>query len=54
MKLKLKLNGAGSKALKKAKNHKLKLKVKISFLPTGGTAGSMNKTLTFKQTGGRR
>ena len=54
VKLKLKLSAAGSKALKKAKSHKLKLKAKISFLPTGGSAGSMSKTLTFKQTGGRR
>ncbi len=48
VKLKMKLNGAGSKALKKAKGHKLRLKVKISFLPSGGSAASATKTLTFK------
>jgi hypothetical protein len=48
VKLKLKLSGAGSKALKKAKDHKLRLKVSISFLPSGGSAASATKSLTFK------
>jgi len=51
MKLKLKLTAAGAKALKKAKGHKLKLKVKISFLPTGGSAATVTKSLTFKGRG---
>ena len=48
VKLNLKLSGGGSKALKKAKNHKLRLKVSISFLPTGGSAASATKSVTFK------
>ena len=52
VRLKLKLNSAGSKALKKAKNHRLKVKVEIGFLPTGGSAAGKTRVLTFKA-GGR-
>ncbi len=51
VKLKLKLTGAGAKALKKAKGHKLKLKARISFLPTGGSVAGTTKGLTFKSRG---
>jgi len=49
--LNLKLTGAGTKALKKAKSHKLKLKVTISFQPSGGSLATTTKTLMFKKTG---
>jgi Divergent InlB B-repeat domain len=47
--LKLKLTSAGKKQLQK--KGKLKIKVKIVFTPTGGTAGSAIKTVTFKSKG---
>jgi hypothetical protein len=46
--LKLRLNGAGSKALRRARDHRLKLKVAISFLPTGGSIATTTKSVTFK------
>jgi hypothetical protein len=52
VRLKLRLSSAGVKALRKARGHKLKLKVKISYLPTGGSAATKIKTLSFRQ-GGR-
>ncbi len=51
--LKLRLTGAGAKLLKKAKGHKLKLKVTITFQPTGGSPATTTKTLMFKKTGAR-
>jgi hypothetical protein len=51
VRLKLKLTGAGSKALRKARGHRLKLAVKISFLPTGGSIATTTKSLTFKGKG---
>ena len=52
--LKLKLSGAGQKALKKAKGHKLKVNVKVTYTPTAGTAGSATTTVAFKAAGGKR
>jgi uncharacterized protein YegP (UPF0339 family) len=49
--LKLKLTGAGLKALNKAKGHKLTIKVKITFKPIGGSPGTTNKAVTFKKNG---
>ncbi len=49
--LKLKLTGVGLKALNKAKGHRLKIKVKISFEPTGGSPNVTYKTVTFKKKG---
>ena len=49
--LKLKLTSAGTKALKKAKGHKLKLNVKITFQPTGGNPATTSKSLMFKSSG---
>jgi hypothetical protein len=46
--LKLRLTSAGLKALKKAKGHKLTVKVKITFQPTGGSPGNTSRTVTFK------
>lgn len=46
--LKLKLTGAGKKAMKRARGHRLSIKVTIVYLPTGGTAGTIHKTVTFK------
>ena len=45
--LKLKLSAAGTKALKKAKGHKLKLKTTITFQPIGGAAASASKSVMF-------
>ena len=47
--LKLKLTSAGLTALKKAKGHKLTVKVTITFQPTGGSPGTTSKAVTFKQ-----
>lgn len=47
--LKLKLNGAGLKALKKARGHKLKLKVTVVFQPTSGGSSAASRIVTFKK-----
>ncbi len=47
--LKLKLSGAGQKALKR--HHKIKIKVKVIFTPSGGKANTATKTVTFKAKG---
>jgi hypothetical protein len=47
--LKLKLTGAGLKALKTAKKHRLTVKVKVVFQPTGGSPGTTSRTVTFKK-----
>ena len=52
--LNLKLTGAGQKALKKAKGHKLKAKVKLTYTPTAAAAGSATTTVVFKAAGGKR
>jgi len=49
--LKLGLTAAGAKALKK--KGKLKLQVTIVFKPTGGSAGSLVKSVTLKAKKGR-
>jgi uncharacterized membrane protein len=50
--LKLKLTAAGMARLRKAPGHKLAIKIKISFQPTGGSAGTASKTITFRGGGG--
>jgi hypothetical protein len=47
--LELKLTGAGLKALRKAKDHKLSVKVKITFQPSGGGSTTTSKTVTFRK-----
>ncbi len=49
--LKLKLTGAGMTQLRKARNHKLTVKVKIAFQPNGGKVGTTSKTVTFRAAG---
>jgi hypothetical protein len=46
--LKLKLTGAGLKALKKVKSHKLTVKIRVTFQPIGGSPGTTSRTVTFK------
>lgn len=46
--LKLKLSSAGTKALTKARGHKLKLEATIDFQPIGGTAASASKSVMYK------
>jgi hypothetical protein len=50
---KVTLTKAGKKALNKAKRHRLKVTVRVTFTPTGGTAATLIKFLTFK-TGSKR
>jgi hypothetical protein len=52
-KLTVRLSRAGRKALKKARRHKLKLSVRVTYTPTGGTGTTHGRTLTFK-TGSKR
>ncbi len=47
------LTKAGKKALDKAKSRKLKVTVRVTYTPAGGTAATLTKTLTFK-TGSKR
>ncbi len=42
------LTKAGKKALNKAKSRKLKVTVRVSYTPAGGTAATLTKSLTFK------
>ena len=46
--VKVALSKAGKKALKNAKSRRLKVSVRISYTPAGGTATTLTKTLTFK------
>jgi hypothetical protein len=46
--LKLKLSAAGMAKLRKAHGHRLTVKVKITFQPTGGSAGVTSKSVTFR------
>jgi hypothetical protein len=46
--LKLKLTGAGLARLRKSPNHKLAVRVKVAFQPSGGKAGTTIKTVTFE------
>ena len=47
------LTKAGKKALNKTKSRKLKVTVRVSYTPAGGTAAALTKTVTFK-TGSKR
>lgn len=49
--VKVALSKAGAKALKKAKKHRLAVKVQLRFTPTGGTAASQSASVTFKRAG---
>jgi hypothetical protein len=51
--VKVALSATGKKALNKAKSRKLKVAVRLSYTPAGGTAAALNKSLTFK-TGSKR
>ncbi len=51
--VKVALTKAGKKSLAKAKSRKLKVTVRVSFTPVGGTAASVSRTLTFKRASGR-
>jgi hypothetical protein len=42
------LTKAAKKALNKAKSHRLKVTVRVSYTPAGGTAAVLTKSLTFK------
>ncbi len=46
--IKVALTKAGKKALNKAKSRKLKVTVRVSYTPAGGTAAVLTKSLTFK------
>lgn len=52
--LKLKLTKPAKAAIKKARGHEVKVKVKVTYTPTGGTAGSATTTVVFKAAGGKR
>ncbi len=45
----LKLTAAGRRALSRSRGHKLSIKLTIVFKPLGGSAGTSNKTVIFKQ-----
>ena len=46
--LKLKLTKSAKQALRRAKGHKLKAKVDVTFTPTGGTSARASTTVTFR------
>lgn len=46
--VKLRLTAAGKQAMRRARRHRLSVKVTIVYLPTGGAAGTIHKTVTFK------
>jgi hypothetical protein len=46
--VKVTLTKAGKKTLNKAKSHRLKVTVRVSYTPAGGTAAVVTKTVTFK------
>ena len=48
VRLKLKLNASGREALRKSRNGRLKVKVKITFTPRGGKAVQATKRVTFR------
>jgi hypothetical protein len=52
--VKVALTKAGNKALNKAKARKLKVTVRVTYTPAGGTAATKTKTLTFKRKAGHR
>ena len=45
--VKVALTKAGKKTLNKAKRHRLKVTVRVSYTPAGGTAAAHTKTVTF-------
>jgi hypothetical protein len=49
----VRLNAAGAKALRKAKTHKLKVKVGMRFTPAGGKPAAKSLTVTFQRKAGR-
>ena len=51
--IKVALTKAGKKTLTKAKRHRLKVTVRVSYTPASGTAAARTKTVTFK-TGSKR
>lgn len=46
--LRLRLTSAGRDALEDSKSHKLKVKVKVTFTPTGSRPGAKTKKITFR------
>ena len=46
--LKLDLTGAATAQLKKAPGHKLTVKVKSGFRPSGGAVGTATRRVTFR------
>ena len=46
--IKVALTKAGKKTLTKAKHHRLKVTVRVTYTPAGGTAATLTKTVTFK------
>ncbi len=51
--VKVTLTKAGKKTLNKTKSRKLKVTVRVTYTPAGGTAATLTKSLTFK-TGSKR
>jgi hypothetical protein len=52
-KLVVKLNRAGTRALRKSKTGRLKVPVRVRYLPAGGKSATKTVTVTFKHTAGR-
>jgi hypothetical protein len=52
-KLVVKLNQAGIRALRRSKTGRLKVPVRVRYLPAGGRAAIKTVTVTFKHTAGR-
>jgi hypothetical protein len=48
-----KLNPAGAKALRKAKSHRLKVKIGVRYTPAGGKPATKSLTVTFQRKAGR-
>jgi hypothetical protein len=49
----VRLNAAGAKALRKAKTHRLRVRVGVRFTPAGGKHASKSLTVTFQRKAGR-
>jgi hypothetical protein len=52
--VKIALSKAGKQALKKAKTRKLKVTVRVSYTPAGGSAAAATKTITFTRKASHR
>jgi hypothetical protein len=52
-KLMIKLNRSGLRALRKSKTGRLKVPIRVRYLPAGGRAATKTVTVTFKHTAGR-